>query len=78
MGAMPCAEALDLMSCFSVQFAVFSVGAINARLGQMLHGFEEANIARNAQVNIVVTVSDKLGKRVLVVLNAFAVELILP
>ncbi|WP_415184373.1 DeoR/GlpR family DNA-binding transcription regulator [Phaeovulum sp.] len=67
------AEALELVGRFNVQFAVFSIGAINASMGFMLHDFEEANIARiaarNAQVRIVVTVSDKFGKRAPVVLD---------
>ena len=51
------------MCRFNAQFAAFWIGAINARLGFMLHDFEEANIAHNPQVNIVVTVSEKFGKR---------------
>jgi len=61
------AEALDLVRRLNVQFAVFSVGAVNAELGFMLHDLEEANIARiaaeNAQVRIVVADSDKFNKR---------------
>lgn len=60
---MSCAEALDLMCRFNAQFASLWIGAINARLDSMLHGFEEAATARNPQVNIVVTVSEKFGKR---------------
>lgn len=67
------AEALDLVGRFNVQFAVFSIGAINAGMGFMLHDFEEANIARlaarNAQVRIVVADSQKFGKRAPVVLD---------
>ncbi len=61
------AEALDLVSRLNVQFAVFSVGAVNAELGFMLHDLEEANLARiaaaNAQVRIVVADRDKFNKR---------------
>ncbi|MFD1159944.1 DeoR/GlpR family DNA-binding transcription regulator [Roseovarius aestuarii] len=61
------AEALDLVQRLNVQFAVFSVGAVNAELGFMLHDLEEANLARvaaaNAQVRIVVADKDKFNKR---------------
>lgn len=67
------AEALDLVSRFNVEFAVFSIGAMNAEMGFMLHDFEEAGIARiaarNARVSIVVTVGDKFGKRAPVLLD---------
>jgi len=67
------AEALDLVKRFNTQFAVFSIGAVNAEMGFMLHDFEEANIARvavqNAQVGIVATVAEKFGKRAPVVLD---------
>jgi DeoR family glycerol-3-phosphate regulon repressor len=46
---------------------VFSIGAINAELGFMLHDLEEANLARvaaaRAQVKIVVADHDKFNKR---------------
>jgi DeoR family glycerol-3-phosphate regulon repressor len=61
------AEALDLIGRLNVQFAVFSIGAINAELGFMLHDLEEANLARvaaaRAQVKIVVADHDKFNKR---------------
>lgn len=61
------AEALDLVQRLNVQFAVFSVGAVNAEMGFMLHDLEEANLARvaaaNAQVRIVVADKDKFNKR---------------
>lgn len=67
------AEALDLIARLNVQFAVFSVGAVNADQGFMLHDLEEANIARvasrNAQVNIVVADEDKFNKRAPVALG---------
>ena len=67
------AEALDLIGRLNVQFAIFSVGAVNAETGFMLHDLEEANIARvaarNAQVNIVVADNDKFGKRAPVALG---------
>lgn len=61
------AEALDLVKRFHVQFAVFSVGAVNSNFGFMLHDLAEANLAReaarNAQVRIVVADSEKFEKR---------------
>ncbi|SFT90629.1 DeoR/GlpR family DNA-binding transcription regulator [Sedimentitalea nanhaiensis] len=70
------AEALDLIGRLNVQFAVFSVGAVNADLGFMLHDLEEANVARvaaaNAQVRIVVADSEKFGKRAPVSLDQAA------
>ncbi|WP_238987393.1 DeoR/GlpR family DNA-binding transcription regulator [Roseovarius dicentrarchi] len=67
------AEALDLVQRFNVEFAVFSVGAINADKGFMLHDFQEANIARvvarNAQTKIVIADSEKFGKRAPVVVD---------
>jgi DeoR family glycerol-3-phosphate regulon repressor len=61
------AEAQDLIRRINVQFAIFSVGAVNAKLGFMLHDLSEANIAQiaaqNAQVRIIVADSDKFGKR---------------
>ena len=68
------AEALDLIGRLNVQFAIFSIGAVNAETGFMLHDLEEANIARvaarNAQVNIVVADNDKFNKRAPVALGA--------
>ncbi|WP_120499163.1 DeoR/GlpR family DNA-binding transcription regulator [Roseovarius sp. EL26] len=61
------AEAIDLVQRLSVQFAILSVGAINAEAGFMLHDLQEANLsqiaARNAQVRIAVADSDKFNKR---------------
>lgn len=61
------AEALDLVRRLNVQFAVFSVGAVNGEMGFMLHDLEEADIARvaaeNAQVRIVVADQGKFNKR---------------
>jgi DeoR family transcriptional regulator, glycerol-3-phosphate regulon repressor len=60
-------EAFDLVRRFHVQFAVFSVGAVNANFGFMLHDLAEANLAheaaKNSQVCIVVADSEKFGKR---------------
>lgn len=61
------AEALDLVGRLNVQFSVFSIGAVNADLGFMLHDLEEANLARvaaaNSQVRIVVADKEKFNKR---------------
>lgn len=68
------AEALELVARLNVQFAIFSIGAVNAEHGFMLHDLEEANIARvaaqNAQVRIVVADQDKFNKRAPVSLGA--------
>lgn len=61
------AEALRFLKGFNVQFAVLSVGAINADQGFMLHDLEEANIARlaiaQAQTRIVVADHEKFDRR---------------
>jgi DeoR family glycerol-3-phosphate regulon repressor len=66
-------EAQDLIKRLNVRFAVFSVGAVNAEFGFMLHDLQEANIARiaieNAQVRIIVADGEKLGKRAPVILQ---------
>ncbi|KIC12035.1 transcriptional regulator [Leisingera sp. ANG-M1] len=66
-------EAQDLVKRLNVRFAVFSVGAVNAELGFMLHDLQEANLASiaidNAQVNIVVADGEKLGRRAPVTLQ---------
>lgn len=66
-------EARDLVGRLNVRFAIFSVGAVNADIGFMLHDLQEANIARiaieNAQVRVIVADGEKLGKRAPVILN---------
>ena len=61
------AEALNLVCQYHVQFAIFSVGAVNSNHGFMLHDLAEANLAReaikNAQVRIVVADSEKFERR---------------
>lgn len=61
------AEAASLIRRLQVQFAVFSVGAVHAEHGFMLHDLQEANIAKiaagNAQVRIVVADSEKFEIR---------------
>ncbi|MFV2051633.1 DeoR/GlpR family DNA-binding transcription regulator [Aliiroseovarius sp. YM-037] len=68
------AEALEFIGRFNVRFAVFSVGAVNAEQGFMLHDLEEANIAKvaaaGAQVRIVVADAEKFGKRAPVAMGA--------
>lgn len=60
-------DALEFIKRFNVQFAVMSVGAINARSGFMLHDIQEADISsaavRRAQVSIVVADQSKFGIR---------------
>ncbi|MEM9631124.1 MAG: DeoR/GlpR family DNA-binding transcription regulator [Pseudomonadota bacterium] len=66
-------EAQDLVRRLNVNFAVFSIGAINADQGFMLHDLQEANLANiaigNAQVRIVVADGEKFGKRAPVTLE---------
>jgi DeoR family glycerol-3-phosphate regulon repressor len=61
------AEAIDLIQRLSVQFAILSVGAINAEAGFMLHDLQEANLseiaAQNAQIRIAVADCGKFNKR---------------
>lgn len=58
---------IDFIHQFNVQYAVLSVGAINADSGFMLHDMQEANVSREAmaraQITIVAGDSDKLGHR---------------
>lgn len=60
-------DAINFIRRFNVQYAVFSVGAINANIGFMLHDIQEADLsceaALRAQTRIVVADSDKFGKR---------------
>ncbi|TMV12623.1 DeoR/GlpR family DNA-binding transcription regulator [Arenibacterium halophilum] len=61
------AEAHDFIRRLNVRFAVFSVGAVNAEQGFLLHDMQEANLADlamdRAQVRVVVADGEKLGKR---------------
>jgi len=61
------ADAIDFLQRFNFQFAVLSVGAVNADLGFMLHDLEEANMARvaieRAQTRIIVADSEKFDRR---------------
>ncbi len=60
-------DALQFIKRFNVQYAIMSVGAINARPGFMLYDVQEADISceavRRAQVSIVVADSSKFGKQ---------------
>ncbi len=60
-------DALNFIKRFNVQYAVMSVGAINARSGFMLHDIQEADIScealKHAQMGIVVADSSKFGIR---------------
>jgi DeoR family glycerol-3-phosphate regulon repressor len=67
-------EAADFVRKFRVQYAFFSVGAINADQGFMLHDHEEAEfarqIARQATMRIVVADSSKFGRTAPMILDA--------
>ncbi len=60
-------DAINFIRRFNVQYAVFSVGAINAGIGFMLHDVQEADLSREAaaraQTRIVVADSEKFGLR---------------
>ncbi|MCP5073867.1 MAG: DeoR/GlpR transcriptional regulator, partial [Rhodobacteraceae bacterium] len=60
-------DAINFIRRFNVRYAIFSVGAINADVGFMLHDIQEADLSREAatraQTRIVVADSDKFGKR---------------
>ncbi len=60
-------DAINFIRRFNVQYAVFSVGAINAGIGFMLHDVQEADLSREAaaraQTRIVVADSEKFGQR---------------
>ncbi len=60
-------EAINFIRRFNVRFAVFSVGAVNADVGFMLHDIQEADLSREAaaraQTRIVVADSEKFGQR---------------
>ena len=59
-------DAISFIRRFSVQFAVLSVGAVNARLGFMLHDLFEADLsceaASRARTRIIVADSSKFGQ----------------
>lgn len=60
-------DAINFIRRFNVQYAILSVGAINAEIGFMLHDIQEADLSRvaagRAQTRIVVADSDKFGRR---------------
>ena len=60
-------DAIDFLRRFNVQYAVLSVGAINAEVGFMLHDMQEADLSRQAaicaQTRIVLADSAKFGRR---------------
>ncbi len=67
-------DAIRFVSRFNVQFAVLSVGAINADTGFMLHDLGEAELSRaaaaRAQSRIVLADSSKFGQRAPITLDA--------
>jgi DeoR family transcriptional regulator, glycerol-3-phosphate regulon repressor len=60
-------DAIRFIRRFNVQYAILSVGAINAEVGFMLHDIQEADLsheaAQRAQTCIIVADSDKFGRR---------------
>ena len=60
-------DALAFIQRFNVQFAVFSVGAVNADSGITLHDISEADLAKQAadiaQTRIILADSSKFGHR---------------
>ncbi len=60
-------DAICFARRFTVQYAVFSAGAINAEIGFMLHDMAEADLSRavaaHAQTRIVLADSEKFGRR---------------
>ena len=60
-------NAINFIRRFNVRYAVFSIGAINADIGFMLHDIQEADLSREAaaraQTRIIVADSGKFGQR---------------
>lgn len=67
------ADAIQFICRFNLQFAVLSVGAINAEAGFMLHDIQEADLSREAakraQTCVVVADNEKLGRRAPIVVQ---------
>ena len=67
------ADAIQFIRRFNLQFAVLSVGAVNAEAGFMLHDIQEADLSKEAakrvQTCIVVADSEKLGRRAPIVVQ---------
>jgi len=59
-------DAINFIRRFNVLYAILSVGAINAKVGFMLHDIQEADLSREAaaraQTSIVVADADKFGR----------------
>ncbi len=66
-------DAIQFIRRFNFQYAVFSVGAINAETGFMLHDIQEADLSREAalraQTRIVLADGDKFAKRAPIVVS---------
>lgn len=60
-------DAINFIRRFNFQYAVFSVGAVNAEIGFMLHDIQEADLSREAaaraQTRILLADSKKFGHR---------------
>ena len=61
------ANAINFIRRFNVRYAIFSIGAINADVGFMLHDIQEADLsseaAARAQTRIIIADSSKFGQR---------------
>lgn len=60
-------DATNFISRFNVEYAILSVGAVNAKFGFMLHDIKEADLSRVAisiaQTKIIIADADKFGQR---------------
>ena len=60
-------NAINFIRRFNVRYAIFSIGAINADVGFMLHDIQEADLSREAaaraQKRIIIADSGKFGQR---------------
>jgi len=67
-------DAINFVKRFNVQFAIMSVGAINARAGFMLHDIKEADISseavQRAQMSIVVADQSKFDMQAPIAMQA--------
>jgi DeoR family glycerol-3-phosphate regulon repressor len=66
-------DAIQFIRRFNLQFAILSVGAINADAGFMLHDIQEADLSKaaadQAQTRIVVADDEKFGRRAPIVVE---------
>lgn len=66
-------DAIRFIRRFNFQYAIFSVGAVDAKAGFMLHDIQEADLSREAaqraQTRIILADGDKFGKRAPIVVS---------